>query len=332
VADIERGGVFASLVGTLELLPEDLRERVVGTVITKFRGDRSILAPGIEDFEERTGVPVLGVLPYDDPGLPAEDSVSLPAESSSSLEGTNDDVSEEQAVRVAVPRLPRISNFTDFGPLARTPGVRVAYVPLDGTIEDTDAVVLPGTKNTVDDLLALRESGMAERVQQFDGPVVGLCGGYQMLGECIRNAALEGTGDEDTIEGLGLLPVETRFEAEKRVEPVSVDVEGVGPLDGLCGTVTGYEIHMGRTRLAREGATTFGPSGAATDRVLGTYLHGLFENERAREAFVATVREAAGLESLDADATRERSPYDCAADLLREHVDLSKLLDSVLGE
>jgi adenosylcobyric acid synthase len=332
VADIERGGVFASLVGTLELLPEDLRERVVGTVITKFRGDRSILAPGIEDFEERTGVPVLGVLPYDDPGLPAEDSVSLPAESSSSLEGTNDDVSEEQAVRVAVPRLPRISNFTDFGPLARTPGVRVAYVPLDGTIEDTDAVVLPGTKNTVDDLLALRESGMAERVQQFDGPVVGLCGGYQMLGECIRNAALEGTGDGESIDGLGLLPVETRFEAEKRVEPVSVDVEGVGPLDGLCGTVTGYEIHMGRTRLVGEGATTFGPSGAATDRVLGTYLHGLFENERAREAFVATVREAAGLESLDADATRERSPYDCAADLLREHVDLSKLLDSVLGE
>ena len=326
VADIERGGVFASLVGTLELLPGDLREQVVGTVITKFRGDRSILAPGIEEFEDRTGVPVIGVLPYDDPGLPEEDSVALPPKSSRSLEGTGDGVPEVQAITVAVPRLPRISNFTDFGPLARHPGVRVAYVPLGESIEDADAVVLPGTKNTVDDLLALRESGMAGRIQRFDGPVIGLCGGYQMLGERITNGSLEGTGDGDAFDGLGLLPVETRFREDKRVEPVTVDVEGVGPLAGLSASLTGYEIHMGRTRPVGEGVQPFGTSGAATDRVLGTYLHGLFENECASDAFVATVREAAGLAALDVDAP-EQSPFDSAADGLRDHVDLARLLD-----
>ena len=328
VADIERGGVFASLVGTLELLPDDIRERVAGAVITKFRGDESLLAPGLDAFESRTGVPILGVLPYDDPGLPEEDSVALPAVGDRAVWGDEDGVRDEVSVTVAVPRLPRISNFTDLQPLAEEPGVRVAFVPLSDSLDGADAVVLPGSKNTVDDLLALREAGFDRVIASFDGPIVGLCGGYQMLGERITNGALEGTGDEDTIEGLGLLPVETRFEREKRVEPVSVDVEGVGPLDGLSGTVTGYEIHMGRTRLVGEGATTFGPSGAATDCVLGTYLHGLFENERARDAFVTTVREAAGLGPLDADAPA-RSPYDRAADLLRDHVDLSELLDGI---
>jgi adenosylcobyric acid synthase len=361
VADIERGGVFASLVGTLELLPDDLRERVVGTVITKFRGDREILAPGIEDFEARTGVPVLGVVPYDDPGLPEEDSVSLPPARGRSFEGNGDGIDDEQSVTIAVPRLPRISNFTDFAPLARTPGVCVAYVPLDGRL-DADAVVLPGTKNTVDDLLALRESGMSERILEFDGPVVGLCGGYQMLGERITNGSLEGTRERiingshegtgeqsyhgslegtrtritsnslegtdgpDEVHGLGLLPVETRFRPEKRVESVTVDVDGVGPLAGVSGPVAGYEIHMGRTRLigTGDGVRAFANSGVATDRVLGTYLHGLFENENVRRAFVSTVRESAGLEPFDADMPTQ-SPYDRAADLLREHVTLDLL-------
>ena len=324
VADIERGGVFASLVGTLELLPDDLRERVVGAVITKFRGDRSILAPGITEFEERTGVPVLGVLPHDDPGLPEEDSVSLPPVDERSLDGTGDGISNDRAITVGVPRLPRISNFTDFGPLARVPGVRVAYVPLDQPL-DTDAVVLPGTKNTVDDLRALRESGMAERLREFEGPIVGLCGGYQLLGERITNASIEGTTSGDTRRGLELLPVETAFQKDKRVEAVTVDIDGVGPLSGADGTVTGYEIHMGRTRLVNDSATPFGTSGVATERVLGTYLHGLFENEGVRQAFVATVRDAAGLDALDGAAI-DHSPYERAADLLREHVDLSQLL------
>jgi adenosylcobyric acid synthase len=326
VADIERGGVFASLVGTLELLPADLRERVAGAVITKFRGDRSILAPGLEEFEDRTGVPVLGVLPYDDPGLPEEDSVALPPDGERAVRGADDGVPDERAATVAVPRLPRISNFTDFGPLAREPGVRVAYVPLDAPL-DADAVVLPGTKNTVDDLLAARESGMADRVRAFDGPVVGLCGGYQMLGERVTNGSLESTGTGDEFAGIGLLPVETRFEAEKRVEPVAREISGVGPLKGAAGTVTGYEIHMGRTRLVGDAARPFPGEGAATGRVLGTYLHGLFENEGVRRAFVANVAAAAGREAPPAGEPSEdgASPYDRAAGLLREYVDLAPL-------
>jgi adenosylcobyric acid synthase len=326
VADIERGGAFASLVGTVELLPGDLRERVAGAVITKFRGDRSILRPGLDEFETRTGVPVLGVLPYDDPGLPEEDSVSLPAEGERAVRGGGDGVPGERSVTVAVPRLPRVSNFTDFGPLAREPGVRVAYTPLDGPLA-ADAVVLPGTKNTVDDLEALRESGMAGRVRAFDGPVVGLCGGYQMLGERLTNGSLEATGDVDETEGLGLLPVETRFEAQKRVEPVSREIEGCGPLAGATGTVTGYEIHMGRTRLVGDAARPFTQGGAATRRVLGTYLHGLFENRAVRRAFVANAAAAAGRDPPGPadDAPDRASPHDRAADLLCEHADLGPL-------
>jgi adenosylcobyric acid synthase len=327
VADIERGGVFASLVGTLELLPADLCERVAGAVITKFRGQQSILEPGLADFEDRTGDPVLGVLPYDDPGLPAEDSVSLPPAGERAVRGTDDGVPDDRAVTVAVPRLPRISNFTDFGPLEREPGVRVAYVPLGARL-DADAVVLPGTKNTVDDLLALRESGTADRIRAFDGPVVGLCGGYQMLGERVTNASIEGTGDREDIEGLGLLPVETRFESDKRVEPVIREIRGVGPLAGATGKVTGYEIHMGRTRLTGDADRPFPDGGAATDGVLGTYLHGLFENDPVRRAFLDNVATAAGREWPPGEASSAReagTPYDRAAALLCEHVDVDAL-------
>jgi len=324
VADIDRGGAFASLVGTFELLPADLRERVRGVLITKFRGDRAILDPAIESVEADYGVPVLGVLPHDDPGLPAEDSVSLPPPGERAVRGADDGVPEEQSVTVAVPRLPRISNFTDLEPLAREPGVRVAYVPLGESLGNADAVVLPGTKNTVDDLHALHESGMTDRLQSFDGPIVGLCGGYQMLGERVRNAALEGTGDDDVVPGLGLLPVETRFRADKRVQQVTRHLRGVGPLAGADCRVEGYEIHMGRTRLTGEISRPFEEGGAATDRVLGTYLHGLFENAPARRAFVRAAFADAGLEPPGADGSHG-SPYDRAAALLREHADVEIL-------
>jgi adenosylcobyric acid synthase len=326
VGDIERGGVFASLVGTLELLAGDLRERVAGVLITKFRGDRDILRPAIAEFEDRTGVPMLGALPYDDPGLPEEDSLSLPPDGERAVRGAGDAVNDERAVTVAVPRLPRISNFTDFGPLAREPGVRVAYVPLAEPLE-ADAVVLPGTKNTVDDLLALREAGMADRLGRFDGPVMGICGGYQMLGERITNAAVESASGTDDVSGLGLLPVETRFERTKRVEPVRRDIDGFGPLAGVSTTVNGYEIHMGRTRLLDGEARPFGESGAATDRVLGTYLHGLFENGAVRRAFIRRVRTQSGVPGEF--RTESRSPYDRAAALLRSHTDLSPIVPGV---
>jgi len=324
VGDIERGGVFASLYGTLELAPGAVRDRVAGTVINKFRGDRTLLEPGIEDLESRTGVPVLGVLPYDDPGLPAEDSVSLPPEGERAVHGADDAVADDRAATIAVPRFPRISNFTDFEPLSRRPGVRVAYVPLSDHMDHADAVVLPGTKNTVDDLLACRRSGFADALADFPGPVVGICGGYQMLGETIENADVEGTGDRETVEGLGFLPVETIFSNDKRVEAVTRDLSAGGPLADPAGTVAGYEIHMGDSTPVEPLPSPVGPDSAATDRVLGTYLHGLFENANAREAFVRTVFERAGIDPPDPDGG-ERSPYDRAADLVAEGVDLDPL-------
>ena len=336
--DIERGGAFASLYGTLELLPDDLRERVCGAVITKFRGDPDLLEPGIAEIEERTGVPVVGVVPHDDPGLPAEDSLSLPEAGSggenagggdAGVLGADDGVPDEESVRIGVPRLPRISNFTDLEPLAGEPGVRVAYLPLDAALDGVDAVVLPGSKNTVDDLLALREAGLDEALRAFDGPVIGVCGGYQLLGERLLDADVEGVGGRETVPGVGLLPVETRFSTEKRVERATCAVEGVGPIAGADGEATGYEIRAGRTRPldGEEKSPSFameplGSESVATDRVLGTYLHGLFEAESVRDAFVERVFASAGRARPDA-AAADRSPYDRAADLVAEHVDLS---------
>ncbi|MCJ0619761.1 cobyric acid synthase [Haloarcula hispanica] len=325
VADIERGGVFASLVGTLELVPDDIRDQVAGAVITKFRGDRSLLDPGIDEFEDRTGVPVVGVIPYDDPGLPEEDSVALPPVGERSVVGADDGVPDDGSVTVAVPRLPRISNFTDLQPLAREPGVRVAYVPPEAALDDADAVVLPGSKNTVDDLLTLTDAGFDGRLQSFDGPVVGLCGGYQMLGEEITNAAIEGTGDADRVEGLGLLPVTTEFSESKTVEHVRRDLRGVGPLSGASGTVEGYEIHMGDSTLTDEAARPFDGDGAATDSVLGTYLHDLFINDAARDAFVRNTFESAGIHLPAANERADGDPYERAAGLIGDHVDLRPL-------
>jgi adenosylcobyric acid synthase len=322
VGDIERGGVFASLYGSLELAPDVVRRHVAGVAINKFRGDRAVLDPGLERFEELTGVPVLGVLPHDDPGLPEEDSVSLPAPDERSVLGADDGVPDAQTVTVVVPRLPRISNFTDLEPLAREPGVRIAYRPLEADIGDADAVVLPGTKNTVDDLLACREAGFDDAIREFDGPVVGLCGGYQLLGERVTNADLEGTGDREEVRGFGLLPVETRFSTEKTVERIATEVEGVGPLVGATGTVEGYEIHAGDTRVLGEVARPLGEESAATGRVLGTYLHGLFENGSARAAFVEAVYRSTGKRRPDAGA-ETRSPFDAAADLVTAHLALS---------
>jgi adenosylcobyric acid synthase len=329
VADIERGGAFAGVVGTLDLAPPDLADRVVGVVITKFRGDESVLEPAIEDLEARTGLAVLGVLPHDDPGLPAEDSVDLP--SGRALRGADDGVADAESVTVAVPRLPHISNATDVDPLVREPGVRVAYVPPDGDLETAgaaggppDGIVIPGTKNTVDDLRAMRDGGLAEQVVAFDGPIVGLCGGYQQLGQRIIDPGVESTQAADVVEGLGLLPVETRFSRDKTVCRVTCELDGVGPLAGASGPVSGYEIHLGDTSRLGDSERPFQGSGVATDRVFGTYLHGLFENDRARRAFLETLADRAGVES---QPTREdrRDPADAAAALLRANADLAPL-------
>jgi len=325
LVDIERGGAFASLYGTLELMPDRIRDRVAGAVITKFRGDPSLLQSGIEEIESRTGVLILGVIPHDDPGLPAEDSVSLPGTDTTAVFG-DDEIPDERAITVAVPRLPRISNFTDLEPLIREPGVRVAYIQPEDSLSDADAVVLPGSKNTVDDLRRLQKAGFDDRLERFEGPIVGLCGGYQMLGERITNADIESTDEIETIDGVGLLPVETEFSEDKRVEQVTTDLDGTGVLAGASGAVSGYEIHMGRSTTTQPVAKPLGPESAATGRVLGTYLHGLFENDSAREAFVERVFETAGIPRPEAGREQSRpSPYDRAADLVEENIDLSAL-------
>jgi adenosylcobyric acid synthase len=316
LGDIERGGVFASLYGTLELMPEDLRNRVRGCVITKFRGDPALLDSGIEELENRTGVPVVGVLPYNDPGLPAEDSLSLPAGDESTVFGDEDGVPPAETVTIGVPRLPHIANFTDLEPLTRIPGVRVAYVPLQSKLTEMDAVVIPGTKNTVDDLLALRNAGFGDALSTFSGPVIGICGGYQMLGKRIMNAAIEGTEQADTVQGFGVLPVETQFSPEKQVQRVMVEVVGIGPIDGATGTVSGYEIHMGRTTQTVSIDQPLENQSAATKSVLGTYLHGIFENESVRDAFLNSVSQATGKQWSSSPERKSHSPYAEAAELV----------------
>jgi len=335
VADIERGGVFASLVGTLELMPEDLREQVRGAIITKFRGDLSLLESGLQAFADRTGVEVLGVLPYDDPGLPEEDSLALPSTDERAVVGDDDGVDPHRTVTVGVPRLPRASNVTDLEPLASEPGVRVEYLPLEADLQGCDAVVIPGTKNTVDDLLAIRDAGLDDRLRDFDGPIVGLCGGYQLLGKRIYNADIEGTDLPEgtpTLSGIGLLPVETTFSEAKRVVDTTLDLDGTGPFAGAAGSVSGYEIHMGRTESTGPVETPFGRGGESTAAlgarrgdIVGCYLHGLFENDGLRDAFINTVYDAADRQR-PAEAAAGPSPYDRAAELLAEHCVLDWLV------
>lgn len=277
VGDIERGGVFASLFGTVQLLPDDIRPLVKGLVINKFRGDPSILGSGMQSLEKLTGVPVLGVLPYLDLEIPSEDSVSL---------GDKKARGPQEDVEIAVIKLPRISNFTDFEPLERSAHVR--YVGLGESLGNPDAVILPGTKNTVSDLREMRKKGMDRQILSLRGtPVLGICGGYQMLGREIIDCGIEDTFG--TVQGLGILDAVTRFDLyEKRTVQVRKKVTGKGPiLEKIRGQeVTGYEIHMGVTNPAGEAA--FEDDGAVSEDglVIGTYLHGIFENENFRNSFL----------------------------------------------
>jgi adenosylcobyric acid synthase len=277
VGDIERGGVFASLFGTVKLLPPQIRSNVMGLVINKFRGDPGILEPGIESLEKLTGIPVLGVMPYLNLPLPSEDSVSL---------GDKKSLGDEGLAEIAIIRLPRISNFTDFEPLECRAKVR--YVALGERLGTPDAVIIPGTKNTVSDLDEMKRTGMDRQILACKGiPILGICGGYQILGKEIIDCGIEDT--TGTVQGLGLLDSVTRFDLyEKKTVQVKKLVTGGGPiLDKIKGQeVSGYEIHMGVT--ASKGETAFEDDGAVSGGglVIGTYLHGIFENENFRNAFL----------------------------------------------
>ncbi|MDR6226104.1 cobyric acid synthase [Desmospora profundinema] len=321
VADIDRGGVFASLIGTLEILEPHERARVRGLVINKFRGDRSLLEPGLKWLYQRTGIPVLGVLPYRDPGIDPEDSLAL-----DSRKETGD-----AALEVAVIRFPRISNFTDFAPLEGASDVRLRYVSRVSEWGNPDVVILPGTKNTIADLFWLRQSGLlplleAHRAQ--GGEIVGICGGYQMMGVRLHDPDGVEWDDPDQ-EGLRWLPVATTFRPGKRT--AQVRARGLAPGWGYGLELEGYEIHLGREDcltgaiplLEREDGTR---DGCVNDsgRVWGTHLHGLFQSPAWTRSWLNHLRQRKGLPPLDREEPiRERDQiYAALADWLREHLDL----------
>ncbi len=338
VGDIERGGIFASLLGTLMLLPEDERRLVQGLVVNKFRGDARLFQDGVTFLAERSGVPVVGVIPFLDLDIPSEDSLSLPE-----VAGRG-----EGEVTVAVIRHPHISNFTDLDALRRTGGVTVRFTVRPEEVAEADIVILPGTKNTVEDLAALRRRGLdlaILRARERGKAVVGLCGGMQMLGQKIEDLqGLEG-GTPGTYAGLGLLPLTTRFHAGKTTHQAVGRLAAGG--EGWQGMmISGYEVHSGQSILA-PGATSFaeimersGRSEAATDgafvdrRLLGTYFHGIFDVPSFRRAFLDEVRQRKGLSGLsDAqldEADRAAQSLDALAAHLRQHLDLA-ILERLTG-
>ncbi|OPY20497.1 MAG: cobyric acid synthase [Methanomethylovorans sp. PtaU1.Bin093] len=320
VGNIESGGVFASLYGTVALLPEDIRGNIKGFVINKFRGDPAILEPGLRQLEEMTGIPVLGVLPYYKLNIPSEDSMAIYSKSRNTSSGCLNDVD------IAVIRLPRISNFTDFEPLERLAKVR--YVELHEDLGTPDCIIIPGTKNTISDLLDLKASGMDEQIRNMYGrvPIFGICGGYQMLGKTLHDSGIE-NGLEADYEGLGLLEVETAFgEYKKTTTQVKKKVVAEGPIFRHIKDeeVWGYEIHMGKTVTPR---TAFGDDGSIDESgtVIGTYLHGLFENSNIRTALMIYLAEKKGVEFHPEVATTEEEAYKELADIVRSCLDMDKI-------
>jgi len=302
VGDIDRGGVFAALLGTLALLEPADRARVGGLVVNRFRGDPTVLTPGLAELAARAGVPVLGVVPYLDARLvPSEDSLDLDERSAWGAPG---------AIDVVVIRLPLISNFDDFEPLAAEPGVHVRFVRDAGEIRDADVIVLPGSKATVADLQWIFTTGLAEAIRRAAGegrPIVGVCGGYQMLGEAVHDPERV-ESDARSTPGLGLLPVVTTFVPGKTTVRVRARVaRASGPFSGAAGSeVIAYEIHAGRTSTSsptpftiveRAGGAARDDDGAvsAAGNVVGTYLHGLFANDALRRACLASLAERKGL-------------------------------------
>ena len=316
--DIDRGGVFAQLYGTAALLNDAERRRLRGFIVNKFRGDVSLLTPGLRQIEGMTGVPVLGVVPYLRVDLDDEDSLAprLAAKRT------------DKPIDIAVVRLPRISNFTDFVPLEAHPLLGVRYVGRAAELGEPDMVILPGTKSTMADLLWLRESGLEAAIARLasrDTPVLGVCGGYQMLGEELRDP--DGVeGELPVLRGMGLLPCVTAFAPQKTLRRVRATITG-GALQGAA--VDGYEIHMGETET--RGAAFCRLDGGADDgcvsgNVCGTYLHGLFDSGEVTDALAAWLCRRRGVDASaapaeDRRAYRERQ-YDLLADGVRAALDM----------
>jgi adenosylcobyric acid synthase len=343
VGDIDRGGVFASLLGTMELLEPEDRARICGFVINKFRGDESLLRPGITAMEERLGLPCIGVVPFlQDLGLDEEDGVALEDRSSAAHQWKNLETGSARALRIGVIALPHMANFTDFNALALEPSVSLAYLKQPSEMAVADLVILPGTKQTLDDLRWLEHRGFAcelRRLHGIDTPIVGICGGFQMLGISIEDPqGIENHGQPVCRAGLGLLPVRTILRTEKTVQRVrGCPREFFGSGFRQETHFEGYEIHVGETfyeigarpfaDILRQGTANSIHDGAVgdSDRVLGTYVHGIFDNDDFRRLFVQTARCAADLAPAEkfANVAAEREArIDRLADQLRKSLDM----------
>ena len=325
VGDIDRGGVFAQLYGTIELLTEEEKNYVKATIINKFRGEVEILKPGLKQLEEITHRPVAGVVPYIKADIEDEDSLSERLVRSKAAK-----------IDIAVVRLPRLSNFTDFTVLEATDGVGVRYVNSERELGKPDLVILPGTKNTISDLLWLRQNGLEAAIKHLNSsgtPVIGICGGYQMLGRRITDVSgVEGGG---SVAGMGLLPTETEFAEEKHRTRVGGRVSAEGFWQDLSGIeLEGYEIHMGQTVLL-DGAKHLAAldnghsDGCASGNVLGSYLHGFFDSAQCRKAILAVLCRQKGIDPaelavFDYKAYKEKQ-FDILADGIRSSLDMDMI-------
>ena len=374
VTDIEKGGSFAWIVGTLELLDSDERDRVMGIIINKFRGDLSILESGIDMLEERIKKPVLGVLPYfTNIDVDDEDSMSLDRKnkkqetrretiSHKATKGTKEKLKleleaggekQEGLIDVVVVRLPRISNFTDFDILIREKSLNVRFVEDARSIGNPDLIILPGTKNTIGDLESIKESGIADAIINLANTgtmVIGICGGYQMLGKVIMDPE---NAESNTLEtgGLGLIDVSTLFRLQKNTYQVKATLHdrGADIFNGLNRDkeITGYEIHMGETVLLNGTApflkitersseeVSMGDGAVSNDgNVIGTYLHGIFDNDELRLELINHLRKNKDLSPMLAEelsTVDKEKQYDKLADWFREHINMDLIYKQIDG-
>ena len=333
VGDIDRGGVFASLYGTYELLQESEKKRVKGVIINKFRGDIEILKPGLKQLEDLINVPVIGVIPYFDIQIEDEDSVSDRFKE-------NNKTGE---INIEILYLPHISNFTDFNIFNTFEDVNIRYIMRGEKIGNPDLLIIPGSKNTIEDLIYLRNSNLEEEILRASRKgitIVGICGGYQMLGNSLKDPHKTESNIE-SVNGLGLLDVETVFELEKNTTQIEGHIIGDGS------KISGYEIHMGKTTLSKEtkpfliidkklGESVEFMDGAVNkdNNVYGTYIHGIFDSIEFSRSFINKIRKEKGLDDFSKGDIKlysdfKNQEYNKLANLLRENLDIEKIKDII---
>ena len=342
VADIDRGGVFAAIYGTVMLLEENERKRIKGVIINKFRGDKSLLTSGIEMIEKLTDIPVLGVVPFVPLGIEEEDSLGIDKYNEK----------KEGKIRISVIKLKHISNFTDIDALSHYNDVSLKYVTKSSELGNEDIIIIPGSKNTVEDMKDLIEKNIGReivRIAKKGTPVFGICGGFQMLGQKIMDPE-KIESDLKEISGLGLLDIETVMKSDKTTTQYKNTVKNVsGILTGTEGMeIKGYEIHQGYSYpvnekneennnseniLKNDTACLFGDEklkGAVKDNIAGTYIHGIFDNSEFTSHFLNEVRKLKGLDRIDENfsySDYKNREYDKLAEVLRENIDIKKIYE-----